>query len=53
MAQKPLRKVKVQKKPTRYFKAGKKHKDEDSLIRKHVNKRTVERLEKEHGWRLK
>ncbi|KAI5169516.1 hypothetical protein PAEPH01_0779 [Pancytospora epiphaga] len=53
MAQKPLKKVKIQKKPTKYFKAGKKRKDEEALIRKHINKHTVERLEKEHGWRLR
>ena len=44
MAQKPLKKVKVQQKPTRYFKTSKKRKDEDSLIRKDIKKKTLNRL---------
>lgn len=44
MAQKPLRKVSVCKKATKYFKASKKNRDEDSLIRKDIKKKTLARL---------
>lgn len=48
MAQRPLKNVKIVKKPTRYMKNSKKRKDEDSLIRKENSRRTLEKLENEH-----
>lgn len=48
MAQKPLKKVKITKKSTKYRKSSKKFRDEESLIRKGINKRTIEMFEKGH-----
>lgn len=42
MAQKPLKRVTVQQKPSKYKKTAKKCKDEDSRIRRAINKQTVE-----------
>lgn len=48
MAQRPLKKVRVASKPTKYRKSSRKFKDEESLIRKEINKKTIEMLENEH-----
>lgn len=42
MSQTPLKKVKVQNKPSKYRKGSKKYKDETSRIKNYVNKKTVE-----------
>ncbi len=44
MVQKPLKKVKIHKKQTKYFKNSKKRKDEDSLIRKSIKNKTMQLL---------
>ncbi len=43
MAQKPLKKIKLQKNPTKYKKASKKIKTENELITKEINKAIVEK----------
>jgi len=43
MAQKPLKKIKLQKNPTKYKKASKKIKTEEELITKEINKGIVEK----------
>ena len=43
MAQKPLKKIKLQKNPTKYRKASKKIKTENELITKEINKAIVEK----------
>lgn len=45
MAQKPLKKFKIDKKPTKYKRLSKKFRDEESQIRKKISKDTVQMLE--------
>ncbi|KAI5150706.1 hypothetical protein ENBRE01_1652 [Enteropsectra breve] len=44
MAQNPVKKIKLQQKPTKYFKSSKKKKDVYSVAEREVNKKTVEIL---------
>lgn len=45
MAQKPLKKIKVHKKPTKYFKRSDKDKTEDFKITKEINKKNFVNIE--------
>lgn len=45
MAQKPIKKIKVHKKPTKYFKRSNKDKSEDFKITKEINKKNLINIE--------
>lgn len=49
MSQKPIKKIKILEKPTKYQKKSKKKNDYDSLVTKEINKSIVEKYKKEHG----
>ncbi|KKO74848.1 hypothetical protein AAJ76_4200015539 [Vairimorpha ceranae] len=44
MVQKPLKKVKITKKPTKYFKRSNKDKSVDFLISKEINKKNLQNV---------
>lgn len=48
MAQKPIKKIAVQKKPTKYKKALEKPKTDSQKVSKKINKKIVENFEEEH-----
>jgi len=48
MAQRPIKKVQIKKKETKYFKNSKKRKDAISLIQKEVSKKTLQILEEKN-----
>lgn len=48
MAQKPIKKINIQKKPTKYKKTLKKPKNDSERITKNINKEIVEKYETEY-----